>query len=175
MASKETYEEYVDRTVNAFERAGDKFSSADERLTWVVRQLEGLAGLKDQVGNLNTLLSEIREVGYLMPQKTQQIVFQQTLLVNTGIRLADQVPLDGLITSVTMHFPLNCNGLVDIAFGHNSKQIIPIGGFIALNDACPVFPTHEECKRNEEIWCIMDNHDGGFPHTVACIVTIEGN
>jgi len=106
--------------------------------------------------------------------ETQQIVFQQTLQPNAGVRLEDLVPLNGAITSVTMHFPLNANGLVDIAFGHTYKQICPISGFIALNDACPVFPTSEACKREEAIWCIMDNHDGGAAHTVSCIVTIQG-
>lgn len=105
---------------------------------------------------------------------TRQIVFQQALQPNQAVRLAEQVPLDGIISSVTMHFPLNCNGLVDIAFGHGYKQICPISGFIALNDACPVFPTLEDCERNEEIWVIMENHDGGAAHTVSCIATMEG-
>ena len=105
---------------------------------------------------------------------TQQIRFQQTLPINTGFRLEEQVPLDGHISSVVFHFPLNCNGLVDVALGHGYKQIMPIAGFLALNDACPVIPAHEDVKRNETIWCIMNNHDGGAAHTVACIVTMEG-
>ncbi|GAH90746.1 unnamed protein product [marine sediment metagenome] len=154
-----TYEEYLKQNISLLERLGDKFSGADERLDYVVRQLQIMQ----------------KEMGLVMPLKTQQIVFSRTLPLNTGIRLEEFLVLDGAITSVAMHFPRNCNNLVDIAFGHGHKQLCPSGGFIALNDACPVFPTSEACKQQEDVWCIMDNHDGFAAHTVACIVTIEGS
>ena len=167
----ESYEEYLRENLSSLERLGDSFSGADERLDYAVKQL---LTIHDSIDTLNSLLSELKEAGFVMPLMTQQIVFQQSLDVNQGIRLEDIVPLDGVITSVTIHFPFNCNGLVDVAFGHSSKQICPISGFIALNDACPIFPTHETCERNETVWCIMNNHDGGAAHTIACIATIEG-
>ncbi len=167
-----TYEDYLRENLTALERLGDKFSGADERLDYAVKEL---LAIRPELGTLNSFIRELKEAGFIMPTQTQQIVFQQTLAVNQGVRLEEQVPLDGAITSVTIHFPQNCNGLVDVAFGHGYKQICPISGFIALNDACPTFPTSEMCKRNEAIWCIMDNHDGGAAHTVACIVTMEGN
>jgi len=172
MATYEEYLEYLQKNVSTLERLGDSLSGSDERLDYAVKEL---LAIRPTIETLNSLIHELKEAGFVMPLMTQQIVFQQTLLANQGIRLMDQVPLDGVITSVTMHFPLNCNGLVDVAFGHGYKQICPISGFIALNDACPVFPTHETCKRNETIWCIMDNHDGGFPHTIACIATMAGS
>lgn len=168
----EEYEEYLRKNLTQLEQLGDSFSGADNRLDYAVKEL---LGIRPAIETLNSLIQELKEAGFVMPLMTQQIVFPRTLQANQGIRLEDQVPLDGVITSVTMHFPLNCNGLVDVAFGHGYKQICPISGFIALNDACPVFPTHEACKREETIWCIMDNHDGGFPHTIACIVTMEGS
>jgi len=172
MASYEEYENYLKQNVSWLESIGDNLTGADERLDFAVKQL---LAIQAPVESLGSLLRELKEVGYIMPLQTQQIVFQQTLAINQGVRLEDMVPLDGAITSVTMHFPLNCNGNVDMAFGHGYKQICPISGFIALNDACPTFPTSEMCKREEAVWCIMDNHDGAAAHTVSCIVTIEGN
>ncbi len=166
------YEDYLRENLTALERLGDNFSGADERLDYAVKEI---LAIRPEMGALSSLLQKLKEAGFIMPTQTQQIVFQQVLAINQGVRLEEQVPLDGIITSVTMHFPLNCAGLVDVAFGHGYKQICPISGFIALNDACPVFPTSEMCKRNETIWCIMDNHDGGAAHTVSCIVTMEGN
>ncbi len=177
-----TYEEYLRENLSALERIGDGLSGSDERLDYAVKQIQAiLAALEVKpeavavMQQLSGLLQKLKEAGFQMPTQTQQIVFQQALAINQGVRLEEQVPLDGAITSVTMHFPQNCNGLVDIAFGHGYKQICPISGFIALNDALPMFPTSEMCKRNETIWCIMDNHDGGAAHTVSCIVTMEGN
>jgi len=172
MASYEEYLDYLKANVSQLERLGDSFSGADDRLDYAVKEL---LAIRPAIETLSSLITELKEAGFVMPLMTQQIVFQQTLQPNQGIRLEDLVPLDGAIVSVTMHFPFNCNGNVDVAFGHGYKQICPISGFIALNDACPVFPTHETCKREETIWCVIDNHDGGAAHTIACIATIEGS
>jgi len=107
--------------------------------------------------------------------RTEQIRFQQTVQPLQGIRDEDFVPLDGRITSVCIHWPLNCNALVDVAVGHGHKQFMPIGGFLALNDATPVFACSEDCKRNETVWAIIQNTDGFAAHTISVIITIEGD
>jgi hypothetical protein len=106
--------------------------------------------------------------------RTEQIQFRQTLAILQGVRLTDSVPIDGRLTSVTLHFPPGCNAAVDIAFGYQTRQIIPFEGFIALDAATPVFPVSEMVKRNETLWVVMRNGDPINTHTPSVIVTMEG-
>jgi len=168
----EDYAAYLRENLSALERIGDKFSGADERLDYAVRILEPL-GIKAE--DLSALLRELKEAGYIMPKQTQQIAFEYTLAPNQGVRLEDLIPLDGTIISVGFHWPRGCNALVEMAVGHGYKQFMPISGFLALNDASPVYPTHESVKRGETVWCIMDNHDGSEQHHVSATVTIAGD
>jgi len=111
-----------------------------------------------------------------MPAKqTQQVNFRYTVPAGVGIRAVEQVPLDGRISSVCFHFPPGAMGWVQVAFGHGSRQIMPIGGFLQLDNATPVFPTSEDVRRNEDIWVVIRNTDGINPHTISVVVTIEGD
>ncbi|GAH94736.1 unnamed protein product [marine sediment metagenome] len=105
---------------------------------------------------------------------TQQIVFEQTLAPLQGVRLENVVPLDGRIVSVGFHWPKGCNALVGMAVGHGYKQFMPTSGYLSLNDASPVYPTNEEAKREETVWCNLENHDGREQHNVSATVTIVG-
>lgn len=180
-----TYEDYLRENLSTLERLGDKFTGADERLDYAVRQLQaiqtGLAAIEIKpetiatMERLSGLIQELKEVGYIMPLTTQQIAFEYTLVPNQGVRLEDLIPLDGTIISVGFHWPRGCNALVEITVGHGYKQFMPISGFLALNDASPVYPTHENVKREETAWCIMNNHDGSEQHHVSATVTIAGD
>lgn len=171
MASYEEYVDYLRRNLTQLERVGDSLSGADERLDYAVKQL---LDIRPAVEPLVGLLRELKEAGYIMPSQTQQIAFEYTLAPNQGVRLEDLIPLDGAIISVGFHWPRGCNALVEIAVGHGYKQFMPISGFLALNDASPVYPTHENVKREETAWCVMDNHDGSEKHHVSATVTIAG-
>lgn len=185
MASYEEYENYLRENLNALERIGDGLSGADERLDYAVKQLQaiqtGLAAIEVKpetvaaMQQLSGLLQELKEVGFVMPTLTQQIAFDFDLAPNQGVRLEDLIPLDGNIISVGFHWPRGCNALVDIAVGHGYKQFMPISGFLALNNASPVYPTQEKVKREETAWCIMNNYDGSEHHHVAATVTIAGD
>ena len=171
MASYEGYLDYLKANVSALERLGDSFSGADERLDYAVKQL---LGIRPAVESLSSLLHELKEVGYVMPKQTQQINFRHTVLAGQGLRDEEDVPLDGIISSVCFHFPPGAMGWVQVAFGHGSKQIMPISGFLQLDDATPIFPCAEVAHRNETVWVIIQNTDGINPHTVSVIATIEG-
>lgn len=107
--------------------------------------------------------------------RTEQIRFQQTLAPLQGIRVRDFAPLSGKIIHVTFHFPAGCNALVDVAFGHGGRQVLPSDtGFIALNDATPVWTVDEDVTINSSLWCIMQNTDALNPHTISVIATMVG-
>ncbi len=109
-----------------------------------------------------------------MAIKTEQVVLSQTLQPLQGLKLEDDVPIDGEMVSVVPHFPEGCKALVNIAFGHGLEQICPSEGFIALNDATPVFQVSELVKKGDVLWAIMENSDGENPHTVSVIATMVG-
>jgi len=160
-----TYEDYLRDNISWLERLGDKLSGSDERLDYAIQRL---AEIQQSLSSLSL------DGGITMPKMTEQIVFDQTLLQNQGVRLEDQVPLDGYISSIGFHYPPGVLALVNIAVGHGHRQIMPRSGFLALDDASPVFPAHEAIKRDETIWCTMENTDGVWPHRVSVTVTMIG-
>lgn len=179
MAKGDEYLKYLRDNLTWLEQLGDKLSGADERLDYLVAQLgklsqqlspETIAALL----RLTDSIEELKEAGFAMPIRTEQIQFTQTLTPLQGVRLTDSVPIDGKMTSITVHFPPGCVAAVEIAFGYQTRQIIPFEGFLALDAATPVFPVSELVKRNEELWCVMRNGDPINNHTPAVIVTIQG-
>lgn len=174
------YLQYLRENLTALERLGDKFSGADERIDYAVQLLTQLSQQLSPetiatLTQLTELVQELKEAGFAMPTRTEQIQFRQTLNPLQGVRLTDSVPIDGKITSVIIHWPGGCNAAVDIAFGYQTRQIIPFEGFLALDDATPVFPVSEMVKRYETLWCVMENGDPINPHIPSVIVTIEGS
>jgi hypothetical protein len=172
MVSYEDYVEYLKQTLSKVERLTDSFSGSDERLDYVVKQL---LVIQPQIEELSSLLNELKEAGYVMPLQTQQISIRQVVPPNQGIRVQEMIPLDGRISSITVHFPLGAAGLMQIAVGHGAKQICPISGFLQLDNATPVFPASEACKRQDILWVVMQNTDALWPHIASVAVMFEGN
>ena len=114
----EEYLEFLRKNISWLEALGDKFSGADERLDYAVRQLVALEEKISQLEitpetistleRLADLIEELKEAGFVMPIRTEQIVFQQTLAPLQGVRLTEFVPIDGKIISVALHFPGGC-------------------------------------------------------------------
>lgn len=165
----EEYLEYLKQNVNALERLGDKFLGTDERLDYVVKQqvqiiqaIQGIPGVE------------------IMPERTEQINFQEVLPALGGVRDEKYVPFDGKIISVMFNFPDGCYDaatgqfLVSMAFGHGSEQIFPNDGFLALNNVAPIFPVSELVKAGDVLWVVMENADGLNPHGVSISPTIVG-
>ncbi|GAI51629.1 unnamed protein product [marine sediment metagenome] len=77
---------------------------------------------------------------------------------------------------MTIHWPEGCDGLVDIAVGHNGTFLCPNEPetFLALNNATPTFPMEEPVVWDERLWGIMRNTDGANPHKVSVIIIIVG-
>lgn len=170
----EEYQEYLRTNVSALERLGDLFSGIDERVDYVVTQLAQLGLAEETINRLTEAIEELKAIGFVMPIRTEQVVLSQTLQPLQGLKLEDNVPIDGKIVSVIFHYPDGCDALVNIAFGHGSEQICPSEGFITLNDATPSFPVSEPAKKGDVLWAVMENGDGSNPHAVSVIVTIVG-
>jgi len=180
MELPDEYLQYLKGNITWLESLGDKFSGADERLDYAVKQLVSIQQvftpeLLARLESLSLLYNELKEVGFIMPKQTQQINFRYTVQASRGLRAVEQVPLDGIISSVCFHFPPGAMGWVQVAFGHGYKQIMPISGFLQLDNATPVFPAAEVVHRDEDIWVVIQNTDGINPHTISVVATIDGD
>lgn len=176
------YLEYLQRNTSALERLGDRFSTSDERLNYVVTQLDkvlsggiptevkdNLVKLKESVDILVSTLEERNAV----VGETTQVNFRETITSLEGDRFEKECPFDGIITSACFHFPPGCNALVDIAIGHSDTQSFPREGAIALDSASPVFPVNEVVSEGEILWTEIKNGDSANSHTVSVILTLQ--
>lgn len=109
--------------------------------------------------------------------KVEQIPYSYNLAIagaiNSQVTLSEYAPFKGLIKEVIIHWPNNCNALVDVRVGHGTKQFCPREGYLALNDATVKYSFNEPVDEREEIWVEMINTDGGFTHNITVTVTVE--
>lgn len=89
-------------------------------------------------------------------------------------RVTGGSPLTGEITEIALHFPLNCNALVEIMSGVRQVQVAPAVGTIALDNATKGFSVRKEVVYGERLWADINNGDAGFAHTPSIIFTIRG-
>ena len=106
--------------------------------------------------------------------ETRVVNFRQIVAPATGVILVAPSPLNGRITSVTMHFPPGSNALVLVAFRKGTKPIVPVQGFVALNDATPTYPTDEPVSSSDDLYVEIQNTDAVFDHTITVNVAIVG-
>jgi len=159
------YEEFV-AGIPPVERVFEGFTGVDDRLDFLGPKVIDLAA------GINQLLEK---EGISTMQVTKQVPLAYTVPATQMIKIAEPSPLTGRITSVTMHFPDGCDGLVHVAFGHSEVWVCPSGidTYISLNDATPTFPTNEPIEKNENLWAEIRNASG-VDHTISVIATIVG-
>ena len=91
----------------------------------------------------------------------------------TGVILRTVSPVKGECTSLTLHFPAGCNSLVLIRVKIGDTWE-PLAGWIALNDATPVYavsyPVRKTSPLEVEIW----NTDLQFAHHPSVILALQG-
>ncbi len=107
---------------------------------------------------------------------TREVVLSGTLNPSTGEERSDQCPVTGKITQIIRHWPDGCNGLVDIAVGHEDTWVLPAltDVFVALNDATPVITVNEEVGRGEKLWAKVRNRDIANAHFYVVTFIVEG-
>ncbi|MDD5547101.1 MAG: hypothetical protein PHO67_08125 [Candidatus Omnitrophica bacterium] len=141
----------------------DKYMSADDKLKVVGEQLESLTNYLQELGGEQMTMG-----------RTQEVPFQQILVPGQALRLSVQSPYPGKVRKILRHWPAGCNALVDVAVGIGNKRILPETGFVALNDATPVFDNlNIPVAQEENIWVDMQNGDAINPHTITVTVTVE--
>jgi len=111
---------------------------------------------------------------YPEAKPSQQLIFTRNVLAGQGVKITQDSPLKGTVVEVMEHFPPGCNALVDVMVGRSSKQFVPQSGYIALDNATPIFRSiNEPVNENESVWVEMRNRDAMNPHNITVTVTIE--
>jgi hypothetical protein len=142
----------------------DQYMTADEKMVALGQRFEEIAQLIiQQTGGSMTVRG-----------RTQEIPFQQVLAVGQAVRLAQPMPFPGKIVKILRHWPAGCNALVDVAVGVGNKRILPESGWVALNDATPVYDNLSiPAAQGEPLWVEMANGDAINAHTITVTITIE--
>lgn len=93
----------------------------------------------------------------------------------TEIVLNFQIPFNCIITSVVLHFPPGCSGLVQINLQlANGTIIFPYdGNFIALDSATQMFEFEYYLNSGASLECKISNTDDANAHDVQVIVSIR--
>jgi len=110
-------------------------------------------------------ISVSRQVSFTRPTTT--------ILAGTQAVVASDCPVDGQITTITLHFPNGCNALVELSCFVNQEQILPVSGFVALNDATKDFPIFKKVTKKSRLRVQIANADI-WAHTPSIIFNLEG-
>jgi len=119
------------------------------------------------------LVAMAETVGVTMPTKRIELIqYERNLIGGAAVKMYENSPFTGLVTAVTIHWPAGCNGLVDVAMWHGKFQFCPREGFLALDDATPIYYFNEPVEMNEEIWVDIANHALGA-HRITVAVSVK--
>lgn len=102
----------------------------------------------------------------------QIINLRVTVPANAEADATDDVRVDGAVTRITVHFPAGANALVDVAVKVGNEQILPIEGFIALDNVTPSFDVFRPVKEGDTVGAKIRNADGANPHTITVIAEV---
>ena len=98
------------------------------------------------------------------------INLRTTVAANAESIISETVRQKGVLTRVTMHFPPGASALVDVAVRAQNEQIVPVEGFIALDDATQTFSIARAVEAGNEVSARIRNADGANPHTISVII-----
>jgi len=119
----------------------------------------------------------IRET--LTPGESVTLDLSKTVPAKVGILWNEnyrEVPFDGIINQITLHFPKGCNGLVWVRVGVSGKKglvwICPREGFIALDDTTQTYAMQYPVEKGDRIVAEINNYDELYSHTIGIVVGI---
>lgn len=90
-----------------------------------------------------------------------------------GRQLTQSFREPGKITQIMFHFPPGCNGLVEMRLYKDGNTFYPINGYLALNNATPVYYVQADYYRNEPMMLEILNHDAVNAHAPTCTVVVR--
>ena len=102
-----------------------------------------------------------------------ELNFRETLASGQGLRVMQSFREAGKITQIMFHFPRGCNALVSMMLLKDEHPFYPIRGYLALNDATPVYYVNADYHSYEPLTVEFMNQDADNPHTVSCTVVIR--
>lgn len=106
--------------------------------------------------------------------QTEELSFRDEVAAGAGVELTEPCPFDGIISKVLRHYPSGCNSLVRVVVGIAGRHIFPKQGFVALDDATPVYDGLSiPITMGELIWTTIENTDSANAHTITVTVTVE--
>ncbi len=177
MALPEEYLRYLRDNVSKLERIGDKLSGADERLDYVVSQIQQLplADIPKLKIAIESLTSALQAAGIEveMPGEIREIRIEQNVLATQGIILTQEAPFDGFIREVKIHWPPGTAGLVSVRVGYRTKQFLPFEGFLALDNVTPTYPFNEFVQHTENIFVEIQNADAANAHRITVMLNVR--
>lgn len=102
-----------------------------------------------------------------------QVSFRETVLPGQGILVEDYFTFAGKITQVMMSFPPGCNNLVLVRLLKDRVSLYPKTGFLAFDNASPVYPTYIDYYAREPLGFEVQNQDAANSHTISCTVVLR--
>ncbi|KKL09285.1 hypothetical protein LCGC14_2567400 [marine sediment metagenome] len=154
-----------------FKDTGEALASIKALTQSVLGDVHGNTAKLDELFRGITALAEGLGV-QVVTKQIEMIRYQYALGSGVGVRMYENSPFTGHITSVTIHWPGGCNALVDIAIWHGTRQFCPGEGYLALNDATPQYDFNEPVNKDEEIWVDLANASA-FSHTITVTVSVK--
>lgn len=97
-----------------------------------------------------------------------------TVAAETEVILTEPSPVDGMVQSILIHFPDGCNALVEVVCYINQEQILPLTGYLALNNATPEFGVNRRVKKGDALRVKISNKDTVNEHTPSIIWNLKG-
>lgn len=105
--------------------------------------------------------------------REEQILFSETVQPGQGTRITKIFQFDGIITQVMFSFPPGSAGLVDVRLLKDERPMYPNVGYLALDNATPVYTPNISYYSKEPLTVEVLNRDGINPHTPTVTVTIR--
>ena len=102
-----------------------------------------------------------------------EINFRETVQPGQGTRITRSFHLAGKIKQVMFHFPPGCVALVEVKLLKDEKPFYPSEGYLALDNATPVYPTDVAYREKEPLTVEILNRDAVNPHTPSVTVVIR--
>ena len=109
--------------------------------------------------------------------QTKTVTIEQTVAALDWGRWDAECTVTGEITTIIIQFPPGCNGLVDVACGHEQIWSIPSerDTYLALDSVTqPFYPRNEKVQRHDRLWGEIRNTDTTWPHKITIIFVLEG-